>query len=49
MKKITSLTGMVDLLSSKSNHDDFANKIYTIEGKLKQIFENFSFSDIRTH
>ena len=48
MKKITSLTGMVDLLSSKSNHDDIANKIYTIEGKLKQIFENFSFSEIRT-
>ena len=48
MKKITSLTGMVDLLSSKSNHDDIANKIYTIEEKLKQIFENFSFSEIRT-
>ena len=48
MKKINSLTGMVDLLPSKSNHEDIANKIYTVERKLKKIFENFSFFEIRT-
>ena len=48
MKKITSLKGMVDLLPSKSNHEDIANKIYTVERKLKKIFENFSFFEIRT-
>ena len=48
MKKINSLTGMVDLLPSKSNHEDIANKIYTVERKLKKIFEKFSFFEIRT-
>ena len=42
MEKINSLTGMLDLISSKYNKDNLANKIFSTEKALKEIFENFS-------
>ena len=42
MEKINSLTGMLDLISSKSDQNEFANKIFSTEESLRVIFENFS-------
>ncbi len=48
MDKIHSLTGMIDLISSKTDKSDFANKIFYTEKVLKKIFNSFSFNEIRT-
>ena len=48
MEKINSLTGMFDLISSKSDQNEFANKIFSTEESLRVIFENFSLCEIRT-
>ena len=48
MEKINSLTGMLDLISSKSDQIEFANKIFSTEESLRVIFENFSLCEIRT-
>ncbi len=48
MKKIHSLTGMIDLISNKVSKDDIASKIFYTENVLKNIFESYSISEIRT-
>jgi len=48
MEKINSLTGMLDFISSKSDQNEFANKIFSTEESLRVIFENFSLCEIRT-
>ena len=48
MKKIHSLTGMIDLISNKVSKDDIANKIFYTQNVLKNIFESYSISEIRT-
>jgi len=48
LDKIHSLTGMIDLISSKTDKSDFANKIFYTEKVLKKIFNSFSFNEIRT-
>tara|TARA_B100000073_G_scaffold333718_1_gene325461 strand:- start:797 stop:2035 length:1239 start_codon:yes stop_codon:yes gene_type:complete len=39
---------MIDLISSKTDKSDFANKIFYTEKVLKKIFNSFSFNEIRT-
>ena len=48
MDKISSLTGMLDLISSKSDLNEYSNRIIATEDNLKDIFRNFSYSEIRT-
>ena len=48
MNKINSLTGMMDLLASKTNKEELANKIFYTEKVLQEIFDNFKISQIRT-
>ena len=48
MDKINSLTGMMDLLSSKTSKEELPNKIFYTEKVLQEIFENFKISQIRT-
>ena len=48
MDKINSLTGMMDLLASKTNKEELANKIFYTEKVLLEIFDNFKISQIRT-
>ena len=48
MDKINSLTGMMDLLASKTSKDELANKIFYTEKVLQEIFDNFKISQIRT-
>ena len=48
MEKIHSLTGMMDLISNKTDKEDLSNKVFFTEKVLKNIFENFSMSEIRT-
>ena len=48
MKKIQSLTGMMDLIENKANKADTANGIFYTEHILKDIFETYSISEIRT-
>ena len=48
MEKIHSLTGMMDLISSKADKEDLSDKVFLTEKLLKNIFENFSISEIRT-
>ena len=48
MDKINSLTGMMDLLASKTNKEELANKIFYTEKVLQEIFDNFKISQIRT-
>ena len=48
MEKINSLTGMLDLISNKSDNSELANKIFLTEKRLKNIFQNYGMSEIRT-
>ena len=48
MEKIQSLTGMMDLIANKVDKADTANRIFYAEQMLKDIFENYSISEIRT-
>ena len=48
MEKINSLTGMLDLISNKSDKSELANKIFLTEKYLKNIFQNYGISEIRT-
>jgi len=48
LKKIQSLTGMMDLIENKANKADTANGIFYTEHILKDIFETYSISEIRT-
>ena len=48
MDKINSLTGMMDLLASKTSKEELANKIFYTEKVLLEIFDNFKISQIRT-
>ena len=48
MEKIQSLTGMMDLIENKANKADIANGIFFTEHILKDIFETYSISEIRT-
>ena len=48
MEKIQSLTGMMDLIENKANKADTANGIFYTEYILKDIFETYSISEIRT-
>ena len=48
MEKIQSLTGMMDLIANKSDKADTANRIFYAEQMLRDIFENYSISEIRT-
>ena len=48
MEKIQSLTGMMDLIENKANKADTANGIFYTEHILKDIFETYSISEIRT-
>ena len=48
MDKIHSLTGMIDLVSQKTDKSETANKIFFIEKILRSIFKNYSLSEIRT-
>ena len=48
MKKVHSLTGMIDLIGSKVGKNNIADKIFYTETILKNIFESYSISEIRT-
>ena len=48
MEKIQSLTGMMDLIANKTDKADTANRIFYAEQMLRDIFENYSISEIRT-
>ena len=48
MKKIHSLTGMIDLLGQKDNESSQSDKIFNTEKSLIKIFKNYSLNEIRT-
>ena len=48
MEKIHSLSGMMDLISHKTQKEETADKIFYTEEILRNIFESYSFSEIRT-
>ncbi len=48
MKKVHSLTGMIDLIGNKGIKNNVAEKIFYTEKVLKNIFNNYSISEIRT-
>ena len=48
MKKFNSLTGMIDFIESSSVEDSLAKKLFFIENTLKDIFNKFYYSQIRT-
>ncbi len=48
MKKIHSLTGMMDLIGHKTDKTEIADKIFFTEKILRNIFQNYSLSEIRT-
>ena len=48
MEKIQSLTGMMDLIGHKTSKDDIALRIFYTEEILRDIFESYSISEIRT-
>ena len=48
MEKIHSLSGMMDLISHKTRKEETADKIFHTEEILRNIFESYSFSEIRT-
>ena len=47
MKKIQSLSGMLDLFKNSDKHQS-AEKIFKVEELLKLSFSSFNFSEIRT-
>ena len=48
MEKINSLTGMPDLIGEKNKNSNQSDKIFQVEKKLVEIFENYSLQEIRT-
>ena len=48
MEKIHSLTGMMDLVGKKADKSEVSNRIFLTEKVLKNIFENYCLSEIRT-
>ena len=48
MEKIHSLTGMLDLIGQKTDKTEIADKIFFTEKILRNIFQNYSLSEIRT-
>ena len=48
MEKIHSLTGMMDLIGHKTEKTEIADKIFFTEKILRNIFQNYSLSEIRT-
>jgi len=48
LEKIHSLSGMMDLISHKTQKEETADKIFYTEEILRNIFESYSFSEIRT-
>ena len=48
MEKINSLTGMSDLIGEKNKNSNQSDKIFQVEKKLVEIFENYSLQEIRT-
>ncbi|MFL2722468.1 MAG: histidine--tRNA ligase [Gammaproteobacteria bacterium] len=48
MEKINSLTGMSDLIGEKNKDSNQSDKIFQVEKKLVEIFENYSLQEIRT-
>jgi len=48
LEKIHSLTGMNDLIGHKTSKDDLAERIFYTEEILRDIFESYSISEIRT-
>ena len=48
MEKIHSLTGMMDLIGHKTDKTEIADKIFFTEKILRNIFQNYSLSEIRT-
>ena len=48
MEKIHSLTGMMDLIGHKTSKGDLAERIFYAEEILRDIFESYSISEIRT-
>ena len=48
MKKIHSLTGMMDLVGKKADKSEVSNRIFFTEKVLRNIFESYCLSEIRT-
>ena len=48
MEKIHSLTGMMDLVGKKADKSEVSNRIFFTEKVLKNIFESYCLSEIRT-
>ena len=48
MEKIHSLTGMIDLIGHKTSKEDISERIFYAEEILRDIFESYSISEIRT-
>ena len=48
MEKIHSLTGMMDLIGQRNNKTQIADRIFLTEKILRNIFQNYSLSEIRT-
>jgi len=48
LEKIHSLTGMMDLVGKKAGKSEMSNRIFFTEKVLRNIFENYCLSEIRT-
>ena len=48
MEKIHSLTGMMDLVGKKADKSEVSNRIFFTEKVLKNIFQSYCLSEIRT-
>jgi len=48
LEKIHSLTGMMDLVGEKADKSEVSNRIFFTEKVLKNIFESYCLSEIRT-
>ncbi len=48
MEKIHSLTGMMDLVGKKTDKSEVSNRIFFVEKVLRNIFESYCLSEIRT-
>ena len=48
MEKIHSLTGMMDLVGKKADKSEVSNRVFFTEKVLKNIFESYCLSEIRT-